>query len=62
MKRYIDDNKKKPLQRDKNENVKKLGICNQQKNYNKKITRMKNNEIKKEYENFINLDNYGKYF
>jgi predicted nucleic acid-binding protein len=64
VKKYINLNNKRPSQQDKNKQIKKLGtwISNQQKNYKNKTHIMSNEEIKKEYENFINDDKYKKYF
>ena len=58
VKKYIDENNKRPSACDKNNDIKKIGcwINNQQANYDLDITKckegMKNEEIKKEWENF----------
>jgi superfamily II DNA or RNA helicase len=64
VKKYIDINNKKPLESDKNLNIKKLGvwISYQQQNYKKKEHIMKNNEIYNKWTEFINDNNYKKYF
>jgi len=62
VKEYIDKNKEKPSQRNKNENIKMLGswIQNQQTNYSKKVQIMQNEEIRTIWKNFI--EEYSKYF
>jgi antitoxin component HigA of HigAB toxin-antitoxin module len=62
VKEYIDENKEKPSQYDKNENIRMLGqwIQTQQKNYPKKVKIMKNEEIRTIWEEFIK--GYRKYF
>ena len=64
VKKYIDLNNKKPSKATKNKEIKKLGlwITMQKKNYKEKTFIMKNKEIIKEYENFINDEKYKKYF
>ncbi len=68
VKRYINENCKRPSDRDKNENAKKLGLwlSTQTKNYNEDITKckyiMKNEEIKLMWEQFINDVKYKNYF
>jgi superfamily II DNA or RNA helicase len=54
VKKYIDKNKKKPSQRDKNKNIKKLGIWlqHQRTNYSKKAYIMQNEEIRTIWETF----------
>jgi superfamily II DNA or RNA helicase len=60
-KKYIDENKKKPTHYDKGD-TKQMGkwLEHQQTNYNKKIYLMKNKNIRKEWENF--LDKYKNLF
>ena len=62
VKKYIDDNNKKPSLYDKNKDVKSLGkwLSHQKDNYNKKIGIIKNDDIKKQYEDF--LEEYAEYF
>jgi hypothetical protein len=62
LKKYIDKNKKRPSNSDKNNEIKKLAgwICDQQKNYAKKDRIMKKNEIYDIWTNFI--DKYKQYF
>ena len=64
VKKYIDNNNKRPLYRDKNENIKKLGvwISSQQNNYKKKDRIMSNNDIYNKWTEFINDDYYKLYF
>jgi superfamily II DNA or RNA helicase len=61
---YIDKNNKRPPNHDNNLEIKKLGIwlSNQKINYNKKEQIMKDVNIRKLYEEFINDDKYKKYF
>jgi hypothetical protein len=62
VKKYIDDNKKKPSK--VNENMKKPvnWIEHQQKNYQKRNRNMSNEIFRKLWEDFINDDKYKKYF
>jgi hypothetical protein len=64
IKKYIDDNEKRPSSHDKNKEIKVYGhwLINQQKNYiiNEQI--MKNENIQKLWELFINDSKYKKYF
>jgi len=62
IKKYINENKKRPSSKDKNENIKKMGlwITNQIKNYKNNDRIMKNEDIKKEWEKFIK--EYKEYF
>ena len=65
VKKYIDENKKRPSSEDKNnENIKTHGIwiCNQLKNYQKKEHIMTDKTIQKLWEDFINDDKYKEYF
>jgi superfamily II DNA/RNA helicase len=64
VKKYIDENKKKPSEHDKNKEVKKHGdwIANQLSNYQRKNKSMSNDSIRKLWEDFINDDNYKEYF
>ena len=62
VKKYLDDNKKRPSTHDKGIEIKQLGrwICSQQKKYKKKEEIMKNEEIYDKWTIFIN--EYEKYF
>lgn len=66
VKKYMDDNNKRPSE-DNNE-IKKLGkwLINQNTNYNDNIAKckkiMKNEQIYNEYKNFINDVKYQKFF
>ena len=64
IKKYIDENKKRPYKSDKNEEVKKYcnWISNQLINYQKKEQIMLDDNIKKLWEDFINDDKYKEYF
>jgi hypothetical protein len=65
VKKYIDENKKRPNKRDKNnEDIKTHGqwICNQLINYQKKEQIMLDDNIRKLWEDFINDDKYKEYF
>jgi hypothetical protein len=64
LKNYIDKNNKKPSRSDKDIEIKQLGrwIDTQQQNYKKNIEIMKNQIIKKYWEEFINKSQYKKYF
>ena len=64
LKEYIDQNNKKPYQKDKDKNIKYLGnwIGNQTKNYKNKKIIMKNEEIYKKWDNFINDEKYKIHF
>ena len=59
---YIDDNEKTPSEYDKNKEIKQLGywLSNQKKNYVKKEKIMKDEEIRKLWEEFV--ENYKEYF
>ena len=62
VKKYIDENKQRPSQTDKDTNVKKMGawINTQQTNYAKKTNIMKDKEIQTKWESFITT--YKEYF
>ena len=62
IKKYIDENKKKPSEHDKNEYIKQMSgwISHQKHNYTKKINIMKDENIRQLWEEFIN--DYAKYF
>jgi superfamily II DNA or RNA helicase/ribosomal protein S20 len=62
VKEYIDENKEKPSQRNKNMNIKMLGmwIQTQRKNYSKNCQIMKNKEIRTLWEEFIR--DYSEHF
>jgi superfamily II DNA or RNA helicase len=64
VKEYIDTNKKRPSGCNKDKDIKSMGtwISNSQKNYAKKINNMKDETIKKLWENFINDDKYKENF
>jgi len=64
IKKYIDNNKKRPSKRNKNIEIKKDGnwISDQQKNYSNNKKAMKNNEIRKLWEEFITNPIYKIYF
>jgi uncharacterized protein YeaO (DUF488 family) len=59
---YINTNKKRPTDRDKNNDIKVLGkwISHQQTNYRKKVNIMKNDDIYKKWTEFI--QKYKEYF
>ena len=62
VKKYIDENNKRPSKKDKE--FKKLGqwLCDQQKYYKKKICIMKNEEMYNKWTEFINDNKYKIYF
>jgi superfamily II DNA or RNA helicase len=62
VKKYIDENEKRPSKYDKDKEIKSLGywLSDQQKNYKKKIYIMKDSSIRLLYEEFI--ERYKKYF
>jgi superfamily II DNA or RNA helicase len=64
VKTYIDDNKKKPTQTDKNKNIKILcgWIKTQVTNYKKNQKIMKNENIRKKWYEFTNHEKYRQYF
>jgi superfamily II DNA or RNA helicase/antitoxin component HigA of HigAB toxin-antitoxin module len=64
VKKYIDNNNKKPSTEDSDKDIKQLGtwISNQLKNYKQKINIMSNLEIYNNYNEFINNDKYKTYF
>jgi superfamily II DNA or RNA helicase len=64
IKKYIDDNHKRPSHYDKNKQIQSYGhwISNQNTNYKDNLTIMKNEEIKTKWELFINDDKYKKFF
>ena len=64
IKKYIDENNKRPSSEDKNKNIKYLGnwILHQKQNYLSHQQIMMNNDIRYIWENFINDDKYKKYF
>ena len=64
VKKYMDENNKRPSNFDKNNEIKILGawISNQQKNYKNKKQIMKDENIYNLWTNFINDDKYKKYF
>ena len=64
VKKYIDNNKKRPSSTDKNKDIKQLGIwiSNQQKNYAKQQHNMKDDNIRNKWEQFTNDIKYKKYF
>ena len=64
VKAYIDKNNKRPSTTDKIKDVSKLGIWlgTQHQQYKKKSSIIKNNDIRKSWEEFITNDKYSKYF
>jgi hypothetical protein len=64
VKKYIDDNNKRPSTEDKNIEIKQLGkwLSHQKYNYSKKQQIMINEHIRYIWENFINDKKYKKYF
>jgi superfamily II DNA or RNA helicase len=64
LKKYIDENNKRPYTEDKNIDIKNLGAwtSTQIQNYKKKENVMKNNEIYDTWTNFINDEKYKVYF
>jgi hypothetical protein len=58
VKKYIDDNNKRPSNIDNDEKIKKLGIWirTQVKNYKKELNIMKNEIIRNEWDKFINSE------
>ena len=62
IKKYIDENNKRPSCNDKNNKIKSFGtwICHQQKNYKNKKEIMSNEYIYNKWTEFIN--NYNKFF
>ena len=61
---YIDKNKKRPFNRDKDKNIRKYAnwISRQQRRYQKKDKSMLPSNIRKLWEDFINDDKYKEYF
>jgi superfamily II DNA/RNA helicase len=64
VKKYIDDNKKRPSTTDKDETIKQLGkwLSHQTENYKGNKHNMKDENIKKKWEEFIQDDKYKEYF
>jgi superfamily II DNA/RNA helicase len=64
VKKYIDENNKRPNTRDKNIDIKQLGqwISQQQNNYAKEQKIMKDKNIRKKWEKFVEDDKYKEYF
>jgi len=64
LQKYIDENNCRPSIKNKNINIKKLGMwwSQQQDKYKKKINIMKNKEIYNLWTKFINNDKYKNYF
>ena len=64
VKKYINENKKRPSTSDKNKNIKTYGtwITSQLQRYPKKKEIMSNETIRKLWEDFINDDKYKEYF
>jgi superfamily II DNA or RNA helicase len=64
VKKYIDENNKRPPESNKNNEIKQLGswISHQQKNYAVKKEIMKNKNIYDQWTQFINRDKYSQYF
>ena len=64
VKAYMDENKKRPSNNDKDKYIKQLGIWiqNQQKNYQKNEYIMKNKYIQDKWKEFRENENYREYF
>lgn len=64
VKKYINDNNKRPSDDSKDDNIKKLGkwLSHQIQNYKNKTQIMCLEYIRNEWENFVNSNEYGKYF
>lgn len=64
VKKYIDENSKRPSQTDKNKEIRQISnwISNQQKKYKNKTGIMLNEEIFNKWNNFVNNMQYNKYF
>ena len=64
VKKYIDENNKRPSSVSKNKEIKTLGtwINTQQRNYKNNKEIMKDSTIYDEWTNFINSDKYNEYF
>ena len=64
LKKYIDENNKRPSEHNKDKQISFLGrwICNQQNNYKNKEQIMKNEEIYNQWTEFINNPVYKVYF
>jgi antitoxin component HigA of HigAB toxin-antitoxin module len=64
VKKYINENNKRPSEDDKNIDIRRYGIwfSSQQQNYKKSKFIMSNTEIRKLWEAFINEPKYSKYF
>ena len=64
VKKYIDINNKRPSMKDKDIKIKQLGkwLSHQQQNFKNNEKIMKNNEIYNKWTEFINDNNYKKYF
>ena len=64
VKKYIDDNKKRPSESNKDKEIKTLGswISTQQNNYKTKSQIMSSEEINNKWTDFINDDKYKEYF
>jgi hypothetical protein len=65
VKKYMDDNNKRPSSHDKDDHIKYLGswfTSTQPQNYSKKDKIMENIEIYNEWTKFINDEKYKKYF
>ena len=64
VKKYIDDNNKRPSSQDKNEDIKKLGVwlTSQTNNYKNNTNLVSIDKLKPAWEQFINDDKYKKYF
>ena len=64
VKRYIDENSKRPSPTNKDKNIKSMGlwICINNQNYNKNIGIMNEDNINKQWKDFINNIKYKQYF
>ena len=64
VKKYINENNKRPSEKDKNKEIKQMGnwILHQQINYKKKEQIMRNQEIYDKWTEFINNNKYKTHF
>ena len=63
IKKYIDENNKRPSSHDINKEIRSYGewMVKQQMNYNKKKCIMNDEKIRKQWEEFINNNKYNQY-
>lgn len=64
VKKYIYENNKRPSEDSKDKDIKRLGkwLSHQQQNYKNQTQIMSNEQYRNEWENFVNSDEYKKYF